>query len=165
MTVPLGTLSAQSLPALTRNFEASYRALYHRTPQGVAIEALSWRLTVSGPEPEIGMGAALAGVSAPTTGEAPARGPAPKSRRPAFFTEANGFVETAVYDRYRLGPRSSFEGPAIVEERESTAVIGPGGRCRVDDQLMLIVELPQPGASPGARPRRRAWPTGPGARP
>jgi len=50
-------------------------------------------------------------------------------------------VETPVYDRYRLGPGASFEGPAIVEERESTAVIGPGGRCRVDQHLTLIVEL------------------------
>ena len=151
VAVPLGNLSAESLPALTRNFEASYRALYHRTPQGVAIEALSWRLTVSGPEPEMRMtGERAVGAGVPT-----GRGPAPeKSRRQAFFAEANGFVETAVYDRYRLGPGSSFEGPAIVEERESTAVIGPDGRCRVDDQLMLIVELPEGGrgASPGAHP-------------
>jgi hypothetical protein len=28
-----------------------------------------------------------------------------------------------------------------VEERESTAVIGPGVRCRVDDGLALIVDL------------------------
>jgi len=64
-----------------------------------------------------------------------------KGRRPAFFAEAGGFVEAAVYDRYRLGPGASFQGPAIVEERESTAVIGPGGRCRVDDHLLLLVEL------------------------
>lgn len=158
VAVPLGTLSTESLPALNRNFEASYRALYQRTPQGVAIEALSWRLTVSGPEPEMRMtGERAVGAGVPT-----GRGPAPddggghpgsrharrfghhalKTNRPAFFAEANGFVETAVYDRYRLGPGSSFDGPAIVEELESTAVIGPGGRCRVDDQLMLIVELP-----------------------
>jgi N-methylhydantoinase A/oxoprolinase/acetone carboxylase beta subunit len=35
----------------------------------------------------------------------------------------------------------TLTGPAIVEERESTAVIGPGGRARVDAGLALIVEM------------------------
>ncbi|OLD25385.1 MAG: methylhydantoinase, partial [Candidatus Rokubacteria bacterium 13_1_40CM_2_70_45] len=47
--VPLGALSTESLPAITASFESAYRALYHRLPQGVPIEALNWRLTVSGP--------------------------------------------------------------------------------------------------------------------
>ncbi|MBI4562667.1 MAG: hydantoinase/oxoprolinase family protein, partial [Candidatus Rokubacteria bacterium] len=132
--VPLGPLSRESLPLLTRNFEAAYRALYHRTPQGVAIEALNWRLLVSGPVPELSM--AHQGKNAGGDGKH-----ALKGRRQAFFAEARGFVETPVYDRYRLGPGASFEGPAIVEERESTAVIGPGGRCRVDEQLTMVVEL------------------------
>jgi N-methylhydantoinase A len=52
-------------------------------------------------------------------------------------------VDTAVYDRYGLGPGATFEGPAIVEERESTLVVGPGGRCHVDERRTLIVELPR----------------------
>ena len=59
----------------------------------------------------------------------------------AYFAEAGGFVETPVYDRYALRPGAGFAGPAIVEERESTAVVGPGGRCRVDDGLALIVGM------------------------
>ena len=42
-------------------------------------------------------------------------------------------TDVTVYDRYRLGPGATLQGPAIVEERESTTVIGPGaavGRCR-----------------------------------
>src|SRR3989454_457703 len=37
--VPLGALSTESLPAITASFESAYRALYHRLPQGVPIEA------------------------------------------------------------------------------------------------------------------------------
>ena len=40
---------------------------------------------------------------------------------------------------------AAFEGPAIVEERESTLIVGPGARCRVDDQWNLIVELQKTG--------------------
>jgi N-methylhydantoinase A/oxoprolinase/acetone carboxylase beta subunit len=34
----------------------------------------------------------------------------------------------------------SFDGPAIVEERESTTVIGPRTRVRVDPRLNLLAE-------------------------
>ena len=37
-----------------------------------------------------------------------------------------GLRATPVYDRYALAPGAMFAGPAIVEERESTTIIGPG---------------------------------------
>src|SRR5947209_10356946 len=52
-TVPAGALSTASLDAMTSSFESAYRALYHRLPQGVPIEALNWRVTVAGPAPDV----------------------------------------------------------------------------------------------------------------
>jgi len=130
--IPGGRLSGASLPAIRESFEAAYRALYHRLPQGVPIEVLNWRTTVSGPAPDVAM-------RPPGGGRATA---AVKTRRPAYFAEAAGFVPTPVYDRYALGAGATFTGPAIVEERESTAVIGPGARCLVDDALTIVVDLP-----------------------
>ena len=150
--MPLGALSTESLPTITASFENAYRALYHRLPHGVPIEALNWRLTVSGPQPSTGLsrrsepGRALirppsvhASRTAPTTtGSARAT----KGARQAYFAEVGGFVETPIYDRYALHAGAEFAGPAIVEERESTAVVGPGARCRVDDGFGLVVEIP-----------------------
>jgi N-methylhydantoinase A len=65
-----------------------------------------------------------------------------KTTRRAWFAEAPGWMETPVYDRYALRPGAAFDGPAIVEERESTAVIGPGARCLVDDGLTIVVTMP-----------------------
>ncbi len=135
--LPPGTLSAESLPAIVANFEDAYRALYHRLPQGVSVEALNWRVTVAGPSPEV----SLRVEAGP--GGAPDVRAAVKGTRPAWFPEAGGFAATPVYDRYALRPGQTFEGPAIVEERESTAVLGPGARIRVDDGLALVVELPR----------------------
>jgi len=59
--IPPGPLSADSLPAITTAFEAAYRALYHRLPQGVPIEALNWRVTVAAPAPALTFGGAVAG--------------------------------------------------------------------------------------------------------
>src|SRR6185436_14770252 len=39
-TLPAGTLGPESLATITESFEAVYRSLYHRLPQGVPIEAL-----------------------------------------------------------------------------------------------------------------------------
>jgi N-methylhydantoinase A len=50
-------------------------------------------------------------------------------------------VEAAVYDRYRLAPGDRFRGPAVVEERESTMVIGPGSEATVDRVGNLVVEV------------------------
>jgi N-methylhydantoinase A len=46
-----------------------------------------------------------------------------------------------VYDRYRLAPGARIAGPAIVEERESTLVIGPGGDAVVDERWNLVVTV------------------------
>ena len=132
--VPTGRLSAASLPAITASFEEAYRALYHRLPQGVPIEALNWRVTVSAPPPALAFGGA--------GGAGGAAAAAVKTRRRAWFAEADGWVDTPVYDRYSLGTGTTFDGPAIVEERESTAVIGPNARCHVDEGRTLIVEMP-----------------------
>jgi len=155
--VPLGNLSAESLPKITASFEAAYRALYHRLPQGVPIEALNWRVTVAGPGPKIaltsrvkpgravGAGSvrpALAGGGPREARRGSARPINPiKGTRSAYFAESGGFVETPVYDRYALTAGMRLTGPAIVEERESTAVIGPGARTRVDTGLAIIVEM------------------------
>jgi N-methylhydantoinase A len=130
--LPPGTLSRDSLGAITSSFEAAYRALYHRLPPGVPIEALNWRVTTAGPAPQVTMR-----PGAPAGGGA--RAPLKGTRR-AWFAEADAYVDTPVYDRYALPPGAEFSGPAIIEERESTAVIGPGGRCRLDEGLTLVVE-------------------------
>lgn len=62
-----------------------------------------------------------------------------KTRRQAYFPEAAGYVETAVYDRDALAPGTRFTGPAIVEERESTTVVGPGATVTVDVHRSLIL--------------------------
>jgi N-methylhydantoinase A len=129
--LPGGTLSAASLPAITDAFESAYRALYARLPQGVPIEVLNWRLTAAGPVPAL----TLAPPAAPRASTML------KGRRSAYFAEAGAFIDVPIYDRYAFAPGTTFSGPAIVEERESTAVLGPDARCRVDDALALVVEM------------------------
>src|SRR2546421_1551004 len=112
--VPAGALSTASLEAMTSSFESAYRALYHRLPQGVPIEALNWRVTVAGPAPDVRLSGATrigGAVEGDATSPPTSINKAVKTRRKAYFAEAAGFVDTPVYDRYALPPGLEFEGP------------------------------------------------------
>ena len=131
--IPDGTLTADDRRTIYEDFDRVYQSLYGREGPPVGLEALTWRVVSRGPRPAP-VGAGREGV----TGDA---GAARKGERQAYFPAAGGFVATPVYDRYRLGPGSTLTGPAIIEERESTAIIGPGGRAAVDDRLNIVVSL------------------------
>jgi N-methylhydantoinase A len=64
-----------------------------------------------------------------------------KGTRPVYFPELREFRPTTVYDRYALLLGAAFDGPAIVEERESTLVVGPGGRFEVALSGNIIVSI------------------------
>ena len=46
-----------------------------------------------------------------------------------------------MFDRYALGPGDAIDGPAIVEERESTIVLPPGSRSTVDAHGNIVSTL------------------------
>ena len=127
VTIPLPseTLSRGCLDDLLREFEERYRDLYGRTVESLGLEAVNWRVVVRGPRPA--MAAAVPGSITGSTQRAR------KPSRPVFFPEARGFVDVPVFDRYQLAPGGAVEGPAIIEERESTIVVGPDGRASVDE--------------------------------
>ncbi|HTU21433.1 MAG TPA: hydantoinase/oxoprolinase family protein [Gemmataceae bacterium] len=65
---------------------------------------------------------------------------AQKASRPVYFAESNGFVPCPVYDRYLLPVGAVADGPAIVEELDSTTVIHPGYHGRVDRFGNLLLQ-------------------------
>ena len=55
--------------------------------------------------------------------------------------EEGRFVDCPVLDRYSLQPAATVNGPAIVEERESTVFVGADARCSIDEHLNLVMDL------------------------
>jgi N-methylhydantoinase A len=137
--IPPGSLAAADPGRILAAFEETYRALYRRTAPGVAVEAMTWRVNVSGPQPPLAL-------RRPDQAAEPGRnlGSALKGERPVYFPELGGFHPTPVYDRYRLRPGDRFAGPAVAEERESTVLVGPGATATVDAYLNLVIQLPAP---------------------
>ena len=97
---------------------------------------LSWRLRATSPTLDAdGVADALARPPIEVAHHEVLRG-----RRDAYFPD-DGFTSTPVYDRYTLAPGDTFDGPAIVEERESTVIVGPCSRFTIDEHRTLVLEI------------------------
>jgi len=76
---------------------------------------------------------------------APARDPVERARkgeREVWFDEAGGRVRCPLYDRSRLLRGDEIRGPAIVEQMDTTIVVSPGTRARVDRFGNLELRVP-----------------------
>jgi N-methylhydantoinase A len=126
--LPDQALGPESLEPIRDTFEGVYRTLFGRTGPDVPLEAVSWRVLASGPKPSVNLKAASG-----------ATGKALKGQRLAYFPEWDEQRLVPVYDRYQLVPGAAFDGPAIIEERESTTVVGPDTRFEVDESRNVSV--------------------------
>lgn len=125
--VPAGRLDRSTAPALAEVFAKCYSELYRHVPEDVPLEVISWRVVASSTRPPAGSPSA-AGA-----------GTAIKGRRNVRFSE--GELETLVIERERLAPGDRYQGPLIVEERESTTVVDANSTLSVDERLNLDIEL------------------------
>jgi len=132
--VPNGPLHADDIPRFQANFDREYERMYKRLNPDVDVEALNWRVVVSGPRPTITL-APSDQLQAPLDA-------ARKGERDAYFPETSGYLSCPVYDRYRLAPGMALRGPAIIEERESTVVVGPDAHVEVDVYQNVVITLP-----------------------
>src|SRR5215470_8979427 len=132
VALPPNALGSAHLTRFRAAFDEAYAVRYGFASPGEPVEIVNWKLS-----------AVAAGPRLTLPKQADQGGPdqALKGRRPAYFPEKGGYVETPVYDRYRLSPGTTLLGPAIVEERESTSVLPPGCGTRVDGYGSLLVEI------------------------
>jgi N-methylhydantoinase A len=129
--VPAGVVDAPTLAALRARFDDVYAARYGYSAPDQPVEVVTWKLSAVAGTPKIDLPRA-----------SPARSrEARRGERSAYFPERGGFVPTPVFDRYALEPGRVLNGPAIVEERESTTVLPPGVSAIVDEYANLIATL------------------------
>lgn len=64
--------------------------------------------------------------------------PPPKAERPVHF---GIWRDTPIYDRASLEPGMVIEGPAIIEQTDTTTVIEPDMNARIDAYSNILVEL------------------------
>jgi N-methylhydantoinase A len=108
-------------------FEAEYRRIYGLTIPDVAVEGVTWRLSAFAAVDRVDPDPMATGAGA-----------TPMAHRPVVFSRGVAAVETPVYRRADLGAGARFDGPAVVEERETTAVIRPGWSVEVAPDGSLV---------------------------
>jgi N-methylhydantoinase A len=129
LTVPLPAAAAD-LAAIRAVFTGQYRGMFGHAHDDLPLQLITCRVVASAPAREV-----------PNRPPRPAGGDARRGERPVFFEAAGGHAATPVHDRYRLAAGATLDGPAVIEEHESTAVVPPGATARVDEELNLVVTL------------------------
>lgn len=132
INVPLGEISLDEVDeaALISLFRESYERLFGRAFASNQFELVNLRLVARGTDPQ-----------SPLRHRVGTKGTPLKGVRPAYAPEVRAFVEHRVYDRYALAPGTIIAGPAIIEERESTTIVGTGGTARVDEFGVMHVTV------------------------
>jgi N-methylhydantoinase A len=124
-----GTLSEKSVAEIENNFNEEYKLRYGRSIENIPIESVTWRVLVSGPSPELIPRQAVIGT----------HNKAVKGKRKVYF--GNGFIETPVYDRYAIEVNKKITGPCIIEEFESTTVVGAESTVMLDEFRNIIIDM------------------------
>jgi N-methylhydantoinase A len=127
-----GEVTDESLKALEHRFEEEYLRFYGVLCDGVPIQAVNWRVVVSGPALEIEGKALKVGTESLKQSQ-------PYGSRNVVFNPDDGAVQTPVYRRESLSSSFKANGPAIVEEAESTTIVLPNWSVRVDENGCLVL--------------------------
>ena len=135
LSIPLpdGPVTAAALDHLAEGFYDAHRQRYGFVAEGETVQVVTLRLEAAG----LVRKARLA--EHPMASENAAG--AVTGRRGVWFPEAGDFIDTPVYDREALRPGNRLDGPAIVEQMDTTTVVPPGMTARVDRYLNLILEV------------------------
>jgi N-methylhydantoinase A len=124
-------VDARTLRELCRAFNQRHEALFGYQLEGHGLEVVSLRAAVTIAR-EKGPTASIDAAPQPTASAA-------ESRRVWFAP--TGFIETPVIRRETLGAGSVCIGPAVIEQMDTTTVVPPGARVRVDDHGYLHIDL------------------------
>ncbi|MHB8694103.1 MAG: hydantoinase/oxoprolinase family protein [Solirubrobacteraceae bacterium] len=130
LSVPVDLPIAAGLSATLARFHAEHARRYGYARPGAPVEIHALRLAATGPVPR----PSVATLSAGGGGGA---GRSEQRRAEVWF--ADGELETAVIDRRALQPGDVIEGPALIEQMDTTSVVPPGTQARVDEHRNLRI--------------------------
>ena len=117
-------LDEATLDSVIQNFHQEHRQIYGFSLDQ-PVEVVTLRVTARGR-----LDSAALTPRSPLSGNP---SDALLGQRPVYFEATDGFVSCDIFDRARLSPGSTLEGPAILENVDSTVVIDPGWQAHIDE--------------------------------
>jgi N-methylhydantoinase A len=135
LAVPAPSLDVAHIRA---DFEARHARQYgHYQPEG-EIEIVNLRLAGIGRLKRV----------PPSAHELTKTQPVPYARRSLYLDAQAGFETVPIYDGNQLRPGHDIDGPALIEERNTTILIGHRDRLEVDAGDNFLISVAARGAMP-----------------
>jgi N-methylhydantoinase A len=131
--IPEGNFAGLKREVVRSRFDEIYKKLYGRTYPDSPVEFINFKLRASLPERLLRL--------PKLEKKADSTQDAVKGLRRAYSGIAGDYIPYTVYDRYTLFPGAKFQGPAIIEERESTVIVGEDTSISVDEFGFLWIDL------------------------
>jgi len=122
VALPSRALSPDDVAAIRAAYDAEYTRFYDRPVPGSDVEILSFAVTV----------ATVTEAVEPVAPVHDAPAPRPLRTQTVRDTATGGTAEWPVYDRAGMPAGATVAGPCIIAEAETSTLVGPGWRCRVD---------------------------------
>ncbi|MBW2487412.1 MAG: hydantoinase/oxoprolinase family protein, partial [Deltaproteobacteria bacterium] len=118
---------------IRERFDDVYQKLYGRTYPETPVEFVTFKVRASLPERPFRI-PALQTTTASIED-------CVKGQRQAFSLTQKEYIPFTVFDRFKLFPGASLSGPAIIEEKESTIIVGEDAQASVDDCGFVWIDL------------------------
>ena len=132
--LPMDVFENRDREAIKAHFDAMHELRYGTNAPAENAEIVSLRTTVTGVMRKPAFETVKTGGPEPS-------GAARRGKRPVYFDEAGGFVDTPTYVREALLAGNRIEGPALVEEHASTTVVMPGDTLEADRFGNLVITV------------------------
>jgi len=113
-------------------FDRVYEKLYGRTYPETPVEFVTFKVRVSLPDRPFRI--------PPLEKKGGNLKDCLKGQRQAFSLLEKDYIPFQVYDRLKLFPGAHIDGPAIIEEKESTVVIGEDAKASVDEYGFVWID-------------------------
>lgn len=131
LTIPLpeDLWASTATEDVRARFADAYLERYSVLNESFSIEVLNWRVRVCGPSADVRL---IDVESQAHSGE---------HTRGVWDHAAGGFLDAPVVAQAALEHDRIYPGPLVVEQRETTTVVGASDRARLDDMGNLIVQV------------------------
>jgi N-methylhydantoinase A len=124
--------SAEALQHLAERYADQYeREFGYRLAEEIAsVELVNARAAAIGLTPDAELQRIAKANGRPTS----------YSTRRVYFDEVGDFTDTPIYERATLARDARIEGPAIIEQMDTTVLVPRDSRARIDQYLNIVID-------------------------
>jgi len=129
--IPYEEITEDNIDEIRNLFHQAHKREYGYCNEGALVQIVNYRATALGKVQTIEL------VEHPVEG--PDASAAIIGKRDVYFEEAGEYVDTNIYNRDLIKAGNEVQGPAIIEQMDSTIVVPPGHTARADRYLNLMI--------------------------